>query len=345
MKPVRVLIVDDMPSMRAIVGQKLRCDPGIEVVGEASDPFEARDLIKMLHPDVITLDIEMPRMSGLEFLEKIMRRRPTPVIMISGLTQAGAADSIKALAMGAFDCVAKPSHGDFGEAFSDLADKVKAAAKAKIRHAPNKPSRAMPLGDFVGNDKIIVIGASTGGVEALLELLSDFPVNCPPTVITQHMPALFTKSFAARLDLTCAPSIQEAHDGALLVPGQVFIAPGGPAHLELHGRGQIRCRLREAPLETGHRPSVDVLFRSAASVFGDRCVGVLLTGMGKDGASGLRAIRDAGGRTLGQDAASCVVHGMPRAALELGAVERELPLARIAATALRFCSVNQRPAG
>jgi len=342
MKPVRVLIVDDSATMRVIVKQKLRRDREIEIIGEASDPYEARELIKMLNPDVITLDIEMPRMNGLEFLEKIMRRRPMPVIMISGLTQAGAANSIKALQLGAFDCVAKPAHGDIKNAFADLAEKVKAAANAKVKGASRNIPAVGQLANFIPNDKIIAIGASTGGVEALFTILSDFPAMCPPTIITQHMPALFTKSFAARLDQTCAPRIEEASDGAPLEPGRVYIAPGGLTHLEIKGRARFTCRLREGATESGHRPSVDVMFRSAAAAFGSRCVGVLLTGMGKDGARGLASICEGGGRTIGQDEDTCIVYGMPRVAMELGAVSRELPLQRIAGAALRLCRADHK---
>jgi two-component system chemotaxis response regulator CheB len=275
----------------------------------------------------------MPNMNGIDFLEKIMRLRPMPVVMVSTLTVRGAEATMEALELGAIDCVAKPSTGGL-EGFQDLPFKVKAAAKAKVR--PLKPVSEKPAPvEHTPDDRVIAIGSSTGGVEALIAILSRFPANCPPTVITQHMPATFTKSFSERLDRLCAPKVAEAHDGALLENGRVYIAPGGEHHLEIGGASQLRCRLSEGAAVNGHRPSVDVLFRSVAKAAGRRAVGAILTGMGRDGAEGLLAMRRTGARTLGQDEASSVVYGMPKAAFELGAVERQAPLDRLAAELLK----------
>ncbi|MFN3911397.1 chemotaxis response regulator protein-glutamate methylesterase [Hyphomonas sp.] len=337
MKRIRVLVVDDSPTIRSLIIATLSVDPAIEVVGTAGDPLEARTAIKDLNPDVITLDVEMPKMTGIEFLEKIMRLRPMPVIMVSTLTQAGAAASIDALELGAFDCVGKPD-------LEELVDKVKAAARAHVRATGDRSAPSpRPVGYRPAN-KILAIGSSTGGVEALMQVLAPFPENCPPTVITQHMPASFTANFAARLDRTCAPKVQEASDGAPLLPGHVYLAPGGAAHLEITGGVQPRCRLREAPTVNGHRPAVDVLFASVAEVYGRRSVGVILTGMGRDGAAGLLAMRKTGAKTIGQDEASSVVYGMPKSAYEIGAVERQLPLSAIGPAALDLCALEMRGA-
>lgn len=337
MTKIRVLIVDDSPTIRSIVRGVLSRDPGIEVVGAAGDPIEARELIKTLNPDVITLDVEMPKMTGIEFLEKIMRLRPMPVIMVSTLTQAGAATSLEALELGAFDCVGKPD-------FDGLAEKVKAAASARLRPIGERARVVERKGNYRPSSKVLAIGASTGGVEALINVLQHFPENCPPTVITQHMPPTFTASFAARLDRICAPHVAEATDGAPVEPGRVYIAPGGARHLEVRGTGPLRCRLVDAPTVSGHRPSVDVLFRSVAETCRSRAVGVILTGMGRDGAQGLKLMRDAGARTLGQDEASCVVYGMPKTAFELGGVERQVSLAGMGVAALDLCEFEMRGA-
>jgi two-component system chemotaxis response regulator CheB len=339
MSRVRTLIVDDSPTMRSLIAAVLRRDPEIEVVGQAGDPLEARQAIKSLDPDVVTLDIEMPNMSGLEFLEKIMRLRPTPVIMVSTLTQAGAEATIAALEIGAFDCVAKPSTGGI-EAFAELPAKVKAASRARIRQAATSASNGRPE-RFTSDGRLVAIGSSTGGVEALISVLRAFPQDCPPTVITQHMPATFTKSFAARLDRLCAPTVTEALDGEPIHRGHIYLAPGGVTHLEVVGASQWRCRLRDSDPVNGHRPSVDVLFNSVASTVGARAVGVILTGMGGDGARGLLAMREAGARTLGQDEATCVVYGMPKVAFEIGAVERQLSLSAIGPEILNMCNAER----
>jgi two-component system chemotaxis response regulator CheB len=333
---VGVLVVDDSATMRGLIAAALKRDPDIEVLGFANDPIEAREQVKLLNPDVITLDVEMPKMNGLEFLEKIMRLRPTPVVMVSTLTQAGAEVTIAALELGAVECIGKPMGGVTpSEAFKNLAETVKAAARARVRPYTGP---AAPVQREAGyrpvKDLILAIGSSTGGVEALMTVLAAFPDTCPPTVITQHMPATFTKSFAARLDRISGATITEARDGDRLMPGHVYVAPGGEAHLEVVGTTHPTCRLRDSEPVNGHRPSVDVLFESVAKL-NRPAAGVILTGMGRDGAQGLLAMRQAGARTVGQDEASCVVYGMPKAAFEIGAVARQAPLERIAAELLK----------
>lgn len=332
---IKVLVVDDSPTMRALIARQLAEDPDICVVGEAGDPLEARAAIKALNPDVVTLDIEMPNMSGLDFLERLMRLRPTPVVMVSTLTQRGAEATIQALELGAVDCVGKPAGVHTGE-FSQLVEKVRVAARARVRDGGAAAAPAVADFPYTAAAEVVAFGASTGGVEALLTVLRTFPTSCPPTVITQHMPANFTTSFAARMDRTCAPRVTEAVDGAPLLSGHVYLAPGGPTHLKVVRSGaRLICRLEQGDPVSGHRPSVDVLFKSVAGLGARRAIGAILTGMGRDGAEGLRAMRDAGAVTFGQDEATCVVFGMPRAAAELGAVERQLPLERIGPAVLR----------
>jgi two-component system chemotaxis response regulator CheB len=325
---IRVLVVDDSATMRGLIRATLSRDPEIEVVGEAADPLEARQAIKIHNPDVITLDIEMPNMTGLDFLERIMRLRPMPVVMVSTLTVRGAEATLQALELGAVDCVAKPVTAG-PNAFDELAIKVKAAAGARVRPLTHHAAPQSASSAYRPNGKVVAIGSSTGGVEALITLLSGFPANCPPTVVTQHMPATFTKSFAERLDRLTPPTVKEAADGDVLQPGHVYLAPGGATHLEIVGSSTQRCRLVASDLVNGHRPSV-VLFGSVAKAVKDAAVGVILTGMGRDGAVGLRTMREAGAATFGQNEATCVVYGMPKAAMEIGAVQRQLPLERIA---------------
>jgi two-component system chemotaxis response regulator CheB len=341
MRQVRVLVVDDSATMRALISSRLRRDPEIEVVGGAGDPLQAREMIKDLNPDVLTLDVEMPRMNGIEFLERLMRLRPMPVVMVSTLTQEGAETTLQALELGAFDCVGKPASSEMAQAFDDLGDKVKAAAKSRVRAAPPRPAPAR-VSNFRSNGRVIAIGSSTGGVEALITVLSAMPENCPPIMVTQHMPATFTKSFAARLDRMCAPRVSEAEDGQPVKAGHVLIAPGGARHMEIGGASSPSVRLRDTDPVNGHRPSVDVLFYSVAATCGSRAVGLILTGMGKDGAKGLLAMREAGARTFGQDEASCVVYGMPKAAFEIGAVERQAPLNDLSRLVLEACTPAAR---
>ncbi|HUO02793.1 MAG TPA: chemotaxis response regulator protein-glutamate methylesterase [Rhizomicrobium sp.] len=338
-KPVRVLIVDDSATIRGLLKAILARDPGIEVVGAACDAATARTMIKELLPDVITLDVEMPDMNGLEFLEKIMRLRPMPVVMISTLTQRGAEVTLAALEMGAVDYFPKPTEdvaATLAKAAEELAAKVKGAAGAKVRGLRSNmvTTPRIPAG-YAPNDDVIAIGSSTGGVEALIEVLTHFPENCPPTVITQHMPAHFTASFAQRLDRLCLPSVCEATDGAPLRVGQIYLAPGSDAHLSVHRGSSLTCRLKREDAISGHRPSVDVLFSSVAAACGENAVGVILTGMGRDGANGLLAMRKTGAFTVGQDEATCTVYGMPRAAFELGAVAKQFSLEAIGPAILK----------
>jgi len=341
MKPIRVLIVDDSATIRHLLTDILSRDPQIEVVGAAPEPAIARQMIKDLNPDVLTLDVEMPNMNGLEFLERIMRLRPMPVVMVSTLTERGAEVTLDALALGAVDYFAKPTNNVAAimqSASRELVEKVKTAARARVRPAPaGGRVVAHPPSSIPFPKRIVAIGSSTGGVEALLEVLSHFPANCPPTVITQHMPAGFTKSFANRLDQICAPAVSEASDGTSLESGHVYLAPGGVSHLEIAGRGTWRCRLVNGDAMSGHKPSVDRLFLSVAATAGERAVGVILTGMGRDGASGLAAMRKAGAVTLGQDEATSVVYGMPRVAFETGAVTAQMPLEKIGEEIMRLC--------
>ncbi len=337
---VRTLVVDDSLTMQALIQRTLAIDPNIQVVGTASSAEEARARIKELDPDVVTLDIEMPGMNGLDFLERLMRLRPTPVVMLSTLTSEGADASIAALELGAFECFDKLALRRPDEAIR-LPALVRAASGSRGRSvaaAPRAPEPA-PQADYTPRDQsMIAVGASTGGVEALIELLSGFPATCPPTVIVQHMPPSFTASFAARLDRLCKPSVEEARAGAVLRPGKVYLAPGGDQHLEIAGPANRRyCRLLAGPKASGHQPSVDVLFQSVARVAGADAVGAILTGMGADGAEGMLAMRQAGSVTIGQDEASSVVYGMPAVAHRIGAVVQQMPLRRIAARLLQEC--------
>jgi two-component system chemotaxis response regulator CheB len=340
---IRVLVVDDSATMRGLITATLTGHEDIEVVGAVGDAFAARQSIKALNPDVVTLDVEMPEMNGLEFLEKIMRLRPMPVVMVSTLTQAGAEVTLKALEIGAVDCVAKPKGG---EGFPGLADAVRGAAHCRVRPLPPRPPAPASGGvsSYRPNGRIVGIGSSTGGVEALFSVLSAYPKDCPPTIITQHMPAGFTRSFAERLNRTSPCEVVEAYDGAPIKAGHVYIAPGGESHLTVAGVHNPICRLEASDPVNRHRPSVDVMFDSMARVVGGFSVGVILTGMGKDGAEALLRMRQAGARTIGQDEASCVVYGMPKAAFEVGAVERQAPLERIGKLILDLCAHELREA-
>ncbi|WP_395690007.1 chemotaxis response regulator protein-glutamate methylesterase [Aestuariivirga sp.] len=330
MTAIKVLVVDDSPTMRQLVSRVLDNDPEIDVVGSAKSAQQARELIKLLTPDVMTLDVEMPEMDGLSFLEKVMRLRPMPVVMVSTLTAKGTDTTIAALALGAVDCVVKPS-ADNPNSFDELPAKIKIAAKVK-RRAPTVQAVVQTpkvSASYQPDGKVIGIGSSTGGVEALISVLTAFPANCPPTLITQHMPPVFTRNLATRLDKMCAPRVVEASIGAPLANGTVYIAPGGDLHLEVAGRTTFACALKPGGLINGHCPSVDRLFSSMARSLGPRAIGVLLTGMGRDGAQGLLDIHQAGGRTIAQDEASSIVYGMPKAAMELGAVDMQYSIARI----------------
>jgi two-component system, chemotaxis family, protein-glutamate methylesterase/glutaminase len=346
-RPIRVLVVDDSALMRQMLTTMLSSDPAIEVVDTASDPFVARQKIKRLNPDVVTLDIEMPRLDGIEFLKKIMTLRPMPVVMVSSLTQTGADATLRALEIGAVDFVAKPTHdlqAGLLEKQAELIAKVKAAATANVSRRvftdfQQDTTRKHELG-YRSTEKIIAIGASTGGVEAITHIMRAMPADSPAILITQHMPENFTTSFANRLDGLCRVGVTEARHGARVLPGHAYLAPGA-RHLELDRSGSnYVCVVDRTDRVTGHCPSVDVLFHSVASAAGGNAVGVILTGMGKDGAEGLLAMRRAGGRTIGQDEASCVVYGMPQVAYEKGGVEIQLPLSEIAEYILTLCSAN-----
>lgn len=348
MTPVRVLVVDDSATMRGLITLALRGDPEIQVVGTAGDPLKAREAIKAHNPDVITLDVEMPGMNGLEFLEKIVRLRPTPVVMVSNLTGQGTEAAIEAMQIGAVDCIAKPSPED-PHTFAELPRIVKGAAGARVRPRPmldgdaKRPHRLRPLTSTYESDgRLVAIGSSTGGVEALTAIISQLPENGPPTIIVQHMPSNFTISLAKRLDRLGAPSVMEAYDGAPVEAGRIYIAPGGAAHLEVEDTGGLYCRLRPGSTVNGHSPSVDVLFASVAKAVKANALGVILTGMGRDGAQGLLAMRQAGARTIGQDEATSLIYGMPKVAFEAGAVERQLPLDRIASAVLAMTNLRGR---
>jgi two-component system chemotaxis response regulator CheB len=333
-KKIRVLVVDDSATMRGLIISTLSREPDIEIVGEAEDPLLAREAIKRLDPDVLTLDIEMPHMNGLDFLEKIMRLRPMPVVIVSTLTRRGADATIRALEIGAVDCIEKPRPGS-EDTFAELASRLRIASKVQLGARISHPSPQQPLLAVAGGDeRVIGIGASTGGVEALLTILRSFPENCPPTVVVQHMPPLFTDSLAARLDRQCHPKVRIATNGAPLEVGTIYLAPGGNSHLQISGRQTLVCKLREGPRVNGHCPSVDVLFQSLVNTSGGRTVGVLLTGMGNDGAAGLKDLKACGARTIVQNEQTSIVFGMPKAAILLGAADVVAPLNRIAAEIL-----------
>jgi len=340
MKPVRVLVVDDSATMRGMIAATLARAQGIEVVGTASNPIEARAAIKELNPDVMTLDVEMPKMDGLHFLEKVMSLRPMPVVMVSTVTARGAEATLAAMELGAVSCVAKPTIDNPG-AFDSLPSQVVAAAAARVGDRVRATAPTPGGTPFRWNGKIVGIGASTGCVEALLAIVPSFPANGPPTLIAVHMPATFTKSFARRLDSVTEAKVIEAEDGAPLTQGRILVAPGG-VHIEAVDAARPHCRLRDGERVGGFRPSVDVLFRSMADNFGSRAVGAILTGMGSDGAAGLLAMREAGARTIGQDEETSMIYGMPRAAKLRGAVETETPLHDIGRRIVEMTSVERR---
>ncbi len=346
-QPIRVLIVDDSALIRSLLREILRSQPDLELVGEAPDPYVAREMIKQLNPDVITLDVEMPRMNGLEFLERLMRLRPMPVVMLSSLTEQGSEVTLRALELGAVDFITKPKQGiveQFPQLAEEIAEKLRAAARARVRRlapAAVAPAQPRPLAGLVFNttDKVICIGASTGGTEALKAVLSQMPADAPGILITQHMPAGFTRSFAERLNKLSVMTVKEADNEERILPGHAYVAPGH-SHLRVKKVGGYYYTVltQDAPVNR-HRPSVDVLFESAATALGPNAIGVILTGMGKDGAKGLLAMRQAGAHTIAQDEASCIVFGMPRAAIEIGAAAEVLPLEDIASRVLeRFAN-------
>jgi two-component system, chemotaxis family, protein-glutamate methylesterase/glutaminase len=338
---IKVLIIDDSALVRSLLSEILSEDPELEVVGSASDPLIAREKIKTTQPDVLTLDVEMPRMDGLTFLENLMRLHPLPVLMVSSLTESGADVTLQALELGAVDFITKPKLGvaEGLRAYSDeLREKVKACARARVRGqtAPRPVARSQR--SFRTTDHLIAIGASTGGTEAIKDVLAQMPADAPGIVITQHIPAAFSAPFAERMNRCSAMLVCEAQDGQQVRPGHAYIAPGG-RHLHVVSDGaRWVCRLSDEAPVNRHRPSVDVLFRSVARHAGKNAVAALLTGMGDDGARGLLELRQAGARTLIQDEASSVVWGMPGAAFKLGAAEQVLPLDQIAGALLAMCS-------
>lgn len=341
---IRVLIVDDSSLMRALLQHRLEREADITVVGTAANAAEARQLIKALDPDVVTLDIEMPGMDGLSFLEKIMQLRPTPVILVSGATEAGASATARGLQLGAVGCIAKSQLSMAPGARDDgaLIDMLREAARVRLGPVQTRPASplAAPAPALASlpdaRPEVIVIGASTGGVEALHTLLAAFPADCPPTLIVQHINGCFAEAIAQSFDRAVRPKVMLAESDMPLEQGTVLLAPGNDRHLQVASAGTrgLRCVLREGDPVSGHRPSVDRLFASLASTLGaargDRALGILLTGMGQDGAQGMAQLASIGARTIAQDQASCVVFGMPRAAIELGAAREVLPLDRIA---------------
>ena len=348
-KKIKVLIVDDSAVMRRTIEEILISDKKIEVIGVASDPFIAATKIAKELPDVITLDVEMPNMDGLTFLRKIMTQRPIPIVIISSLTVDGSETALKALELGAVEIVTKPqmnSSEKILESKNKIIDAVKAASKSKVRKITiNKQIQPKLSADVVlkksinkslieTTDKIVAIGASTGGTEAIKKVLGDMPLNSPGIVIVQHMPELFTRSFADRLNKECKISVKEAENNDSVIPGRALIAPGNKHMLLKRSGARYYVEVKDGPLVNRHRPAVDVLFRSVARYAGKNSVGVILTGMGDDGAKGLLEIKEAGAKTIGQDEESCIVYGMPFVAYNIGAVDIQLPLQNIASKIL-----------
>jgi two-component system chemotaxis response regulator CheB len=349
---IKVLIVDDSALIRSVMKEIINSQPDMEVVGVAPDPIVARDLIKQTNPDVLTLDVEMPRMDGLDFLEKLMRLRPMPVLMVSSLTERGSEITLRALELGAVDFVTKPKLAildgmrDYTEMISDkIRTASKAHIKARVLPAPGTVAQAgRPLpqvgNTFISSEKLIIIGASTGGTEAIKEFLLRMPSDCPGILITQHMPEGFTRSFAQRLDGLCKISVIESAGGERILPGHAYIAPGH-SHLSLARSGaNYMTKLDQGPPVNRHRPSVDVLFRSVALGAGKNAVGVILTGMGKDGALGMLEMKQAGAHNFAQDEASCVVFGMPREAIAVGAADEVAPLLDLPAKVLAYLAAH-----
>jgi two-component system chemotaxis response regulator CheB len=342
MAKTRVLVVDDSALVRSLLSEIINRQPDMECIGAAADPLIAREMIRELNPDVITLDVEMPRMDGIDFLGKLMRLRPMPVVMVSTLTERGADVTLRALELGAVDFVAKPKIGvadGLKLLAQDITDKVRIASKARMSRPPSAAAAAsaaaqpQQIATSIGRlstEKIIFIGASTGGTEATKEVLAHLPADCPAVMVAQHMPPGFTKSYATRLDGLCKIRVSEARDGDRILPGHAYVAPGG-FHLSVERSGSnYIARVLDTEPVNRHKPSVEVLFKSAARIVGPNALGLMLTGMGADGATAMREMRDAGSYNLVQDESSCVVFGMPKEAIAAGAAHEVLPLHQIA---------------
>jgi two-component system chemotaxis response regulator CheB len=350
---IKVVVVDDSALVRSLLSEIINKQPDMECVGVASDPLMAREIIRERNPDVITLDVEMPKMDGLEFLARLMRLRPTPVVMVSTLTEQGADTTLRALELGAVDFVAKPRVGvasGLQQLADDIVEKIRIAARARVRRhvSPPAPGPASPAaaaqtgGTSLGSasttaqtprlatEKVICIGASTGGTEAIKEILTALPPDAPAVVITQHMPPGFTASFAQRLDSLCRIRVAEARDGERILPGHAYVAPGGRQFSIARSGANYVAVVDDSPPVNRHKPSVEVLFRSCARVLGPNAIGVMLTGMGADGALAMKEMRDAGAYNIAQDEATCVVFGMPKMAIQAGAVHEVLPIQQIA---------------
>jgi two-component system, chemotaxis family, protein-glutamate methylesterase/glutaminase len=342
----KVLVIDDSALIRSLLTEMINKQSDMEVVGAAPDPLVAREMIKQLNPDVLTLDVEMPKMDGLDFLEKLMRLRPMPVVMVSTLTEKGSEITLRALELGATDFVTKPKSGisDGMREYTNLiTDKIRIASKARVASLQrtakqNLQGSATPellKNPLISSEKLLIIGASTGGTEAIKSFLLQMPSDCPGILITQHMPAGFTKSFANRLDTLCKISVSEAVDGTRILPGHAYIAPGDK-HLLLGRSGaNYVTKLSDADPVSRHKPSVDVLFDSAAEAAGKNAIGVIMTGMGKDGAAGMAKMKQAGTYNFAQDEASCVVFGMPKEAIAHGGVDEVLPLQELPQAVLK----------
>jgi two-component system chemotaxis response regulator CheB len=350
---IKVLIVDDSALIRSVMSEIIRQQPDMEVVGVAPDPIVARDLIKQTNPDVLTLDVEMPRMDGLDFLEKLMRLRPMPVVMVSSLTERGSEITLRALELGAVDFVTKPKlsiQSGMREYTDLIADKIRAASQAKIKARRITPpdlnkvaaDGALPQirNPLTSSEKLIIIGASTGGTEAIKEFLMQMPSDCPGILVTQHMPEGFTRSFARRLDSLCKISVKEAESGERVLPGHAYIAPGHSHLLLARSGANYVTQLDQGPPVNRHRPSVDMLFNSAAACAGKNAVGVILTGMGKDGAAGMLTMKNAGAYNFAQDEATCVVFGMPREAIAVGGTHEVGPLNALPGMVLGYLAAH-----
>lgn len=349
---IKVLIVDDSALIRSVMSEIIGSQPDMEVVGVAPDPLVARELIKQTNPDVLTLDVEMPKMDGLDFLERLMRLRPMPVIMVSSLTERGSEITMRALELGAIDFVTKPKlsiQSGMMEYAEMIADKIRVASKARIRprihthqDSDKTTHEVLPQvkNPLTSSEKLIIIGASTGGTEAIKNFLVQMPSDCPGILITQHMPEGFTRSFAKRLDGLCKISVSEAAGGERVLPGHAYIAPGHSHMLLARSGANYVTKLEQSEPVNRHRPSVDVLFRSAAACAGKNAVGVIMTGMGKDGALGMLEMKNAGAYNFAQDEASCVVFGMPREAIAIGAANEVVPLNELPAKVLHYLATH-----